>query len=303
MEAEKINLAEWIRFGEGNNGQSYYHATDDTIVLKLNDSSWTEERSLEEFNQSRSVYELGVISPKLYSFVTDGERFGYTIERIKGKRSFSRMIADEPSRIPELAARFAAMARKLHSLQCDTSVFQSALAQRKAMIDNCEVLPDDVRARLEEICGVFDPAACTCLHGDFHPGNLISGEGGDYWIDLGGFSYGDPLIDIATLYLVAHYTPAGTLDRIFHVRRRSICKFVDEFLKCYYGEKLDGTMMEKVRSAALFRAGLAICSQPRSAFIFVPLIRGQKVRFSLIFFIISLISPLLEKRKAHTVER
>lgn len=293
MEAEKIDLAEWIRFGEGNNGQSYYHSTDDSIVLKLNDSSWTEEMTLAEFNLSRSVYELGVACPKLYKFVTDGERFGYTAERIKGKRSFSRMIADEPSRIPELAARFAAMARELHSLQCDCSVFQSALARRKAMIDNCEVLPDDVRARLEEISGIFDPAASTCLHGDFHPGNLISGEGGVYWIDLGGFSYGDPLIDISTLYLVAHYTPAGTLDRIFHVKRRTICRFMDEFLKCYYGENLDGAMMEKVRSAALFRAGLAICSQPKSAFIFIPLIRGQKVRFALILFLVNLILPLL----------
>lgn len=293
MEVEKIDLAEWIRFGEGNNGQSYYHSTDDSIVLKLNDSSWTEEMTLAEFNLSRSVYELGVACPKLYKFVTDGERFGYTAERIKGKRSFSRMIADEPSRIPELAARFAAMARELHSLQCDSSVFQSALARRKAMIDNCAVLPDDVRARLEEISGIFDPAANTCLHGDFHPGNLISGEGGEYWIDLGGFSYGDPLIDISNLYLVAHYTPAGTLDRIFHVKRRTICRFMDEFLKCYYGEKLDGAMMEKVRSAALFRAGLAICSKPKSAFIFIPLIRGQKVRFALILFFVNLILPLL----------
>lgn len=303
MEAEKIDLAEWIRFGEGNNGQSYYHVTDDSLVLKLNDSSWTEEMSLAEFNLSRSVYDLGVPCPKTYRFVSDGQRFGYTSERIKGKRSFSRMIADEPSRIPELAARFAAMARRLHSIQCDTSVFQSALALRKGMIDNCAVLPDDVRARLEEIGGIFDSAAVTCLHGDFHPGNLISGEGGEYWIDLGGFSYGDPLIDIATLYLVAHYIPAGTLDRIFHVKRRPICRFVDEFLKCYYGAELDGAMMEKVRSAALFRAGLAICTQPKSASIFIPLIRGQKVRFALIFFFISLLLPLLEKRRKHAGER
>lgn len=297
MDPEKINLSDWVRFGEGANGQSYYHKTDDSIVLKLNDTSWTQEKSLAEFSLSKSVHDLGVQCPDVYKFVTDGERYGNISQRIKDKRSFSRMIADDPSRIPELAATFAARAKEFHSLKCDKSGFQSALALRKSMIDGCDALPDDVRARLESIYKDFDPEACNCLHGDFHPGNLISGEGGEYWIDLGGFSYGDPLLDISTLYMIGHYTPVKALEDIFHINKRQFCKFVDEFLKCYYGEELNDRMMEKIRNAAIFKTGISICSRPKSAFIFVPVIRGQKVKSAMAAFLANLLWPVLHKKE------
>lgn len=297
MEVEKINLEDWTRFGEGNNGQSFYHTSDDSVVLKLNDSSWSREKTLEEFNLSESVFRMGVRCPAVYSFVTDGGRFGYISQRIKGKRSFSRMIADEPSRIPELAAVFAARAKELHSTPCDTARFPSLLAQRKAMIDGCGVLPDDIRARLESIYREFDPSATTCLHGDFHPGNLISGDGGEYWIDLGSFSYGDPMLDISTMYMIAHYTPVKALESIFHMNRRQFCSFVDEFLKCYYGESLDDELMGKIRDAAIFKSGISICARPKSAFIFFPLIRGQKVRFALVSLLVRLIWPLMRVKE------
>ena len=166
-----------------------------------------------------------------------------------------------------------------------------------ALIDNCKAMPDDVRARLESISKEFDPTACTCLHGDFHPGNLISGEGGEYWIDLGGFSYGDPLLDISTLYMTAHYTPAGALKSIFHIGRRPFCKFVDGVIRCYYGEALDDKLMQKIKDAAIFKAGISICSTPGSAFIFVPLIRGQKLRFALIMLLVRLLWPVLSRGK------
>lgn len=298
MEAEKIDLADWERSGEGRNGQSYFHKTDDTLVLKLNDISWDQEKTLAEFNMSESVRKLGVRCPEVYRFVTDGERYGYISQRIKEKRSFSRMIADDPSRIPELARIFAARARELHSTPCDTSAFQSALARRKAMIDHCDAFPDDVRARLESIYKEFDPTACTCLHGDFHTGNLIAGEGGEYWIDLGSFSYGDPLLDVSTLYMIAYYTPVKALESIFHISRRQFCMFVDEFLKCYYGDDLNGQMMEKIKNAAIFKAGLSICSTPGSALIFIPLIRGQKVRFTLLSLLVRLMWPVLNRKKS-----
>lgn len=160
-----------------------------------------------------------------------------------------------------------------------------------------DALPDDVRARLESIYKDFDSTAYTCLHGDFHTGNLISGEGGEYWIDLGGFAYGDPLLDVSTLYMIGYYTPVKAIESIFHISRRQFCSFVDEFLKCYYGEELNDQMMEKIKNAALFKAGISICSTPGSALIFVPLIRGQKVRFILISFLVRLIWPLISRIK------
>lgn len=296
MEPELINLEDWERFGEGRNGQSYYHKTDSTIVLKLNDRSWTKEKAHAEFRMSKAVHDLGVKCPEVYRFVTDGERFGYIAQRIKGKKSFSRMIADDPGRIPELASIFAARARELHSTQCDTTGFCSGLERSKAKIDSCKAIPDDVRAMLETIYKEFDATASTCLHGDFHPGNLISSESGEYWIDLGSFAYGDPMLDIINLYAIGHYTPGNALKELFHIGRRSFCRFADEFIKSYYGDKLDAEMMDRIKRMSLYKVSLSICSTPKSAFMFVPLLRGQNARFKFMSFIVRLLWPVLKKR-------
>jgi len=45
----------------------------------------------------------------------------YTFERISGKKSLSRICADDPSRISEMAALLASEGKKLHATVCDTT--------------------------------------------------------------------------------------------------------------------------------------------------------------------------------------
>lgn len=59
------------------------------------------------------------------SWTQVGDAYGYTFERIKGKKSLSRICADDPSRISEIAALLASEGRKLHATTCDTAFFPS----------------------------------------------------------------------------------------------------------------------------------------------------------------------------------
>lgn len=54
---------------------------------------------------------MGLPVPSIYDYVTDGERFGYTAERIKGKISFARILSQEPDRFEEMARRLSSMAK------------------------------------------------------------------------------------------------------------------------------------------------------------------------------------------------
>ena len=58
-------------------------------------------------------------------YVTDGQRYGMIVERIQGKESFGRIIADHPERLEELAGMTADYAKALHAMPCDTEVFDS----------------------------------------------------------------------------------------------------------------------------------------------------------------------------------
>ena len=91
---ETINLNDYVRTGEGGTAVSYKHKTRDTLA-KLYNPGFEADRAVEEFLTARTVYEMGVPTPKPYRLVTDGERFGGEYEFIPGKRSFARIISEE----------------------------------------------------------------------------------------------------------------------------------------------------------------------------------------------------------------
>ena len=116
MTAKTINLQEWEPFGGGGFGESYYNKTDDSVILKLNKPGIPPEKSLEEFQRSKAVFDMGIPCAQPYDYVTDGERYGMIVQRIQGKESFGRIIADHPERLPELAGITAACAKALHAI-------------------------------------------------------------------------------------------------------------------------------------------------------------------------------------------
>lgn len=288
MEPKMINIAEWELFGEGGVGQAYIRKDDDSILLKLNYETWPLQKAEAEYKQSKAVCDLGLPCPAIYDLVTDGKRFGYTTERINGKVSLSRMIAAEPKRMHEFAEMFAKRAKELHTKQCNTEAFPSTLQLQKDILDKCTIFPDKLRAELESTYAAFDQSATTCLHGDFHMGNMIVAGGKEYWIDLGTFSYGDPLIDLGNLYMIGYYIPTRMAENLFHMKIGTYRKFMKEFFKCYFGDDLSDETMLRIRNSARFRCALAVAARPNSAVLFMPLLNGQRIKFAIVKFIAGL---------------
>lgn len=121
---ELINLDEYVQSGEGGTALSYTHKTHHTLA-KLYKPGFEADRARAEFLTARTVYELGVPTPEPYRLVTDGERFGAEYELVPNKRSFTRIISEEPERLQEISITFASWARKLHSTPADTKRLRS----------------------------------------------------------------------------------------------------------------------------------------------------------------------------------
>jgi len=123
---KKINLEEWESFGDGGYGESFYHKTDDSVILKLNKTSVSAAKAQEEFRRSKAVYDMGIPSAEPYEFVTDGERYGMIVQRIQGKESFGRILADHPERLEELAGITAesALPSGREAQDCAQSLYQ-----------------------------------------------------------------------------------------------------------------------------------------------------------------------------------
>ena len=132
MTAKTVDLQEWKSFGGGGFGESFFNKTDDSVILKLNKTSVSAEKALQEFQRSKAVFDMGIPSAEPYEFVTDGERYGMIVQRIQGKESFGRIIADHPERLEELAAITTAFLAIRKSLTARTCAHVSSLLPAKS---------------------------------------------------------------------------------------------------------------------------------------------------------------------------
>ena len=94
-------------------------------MAKLYKNGFEADRAKAEFLTARTVYDLGIPSPKPYRMITDGERSGAEYELIKNKRSYTRIISQEPERLEEISLKFARMAKALHDTNADTTLLGS----------------------------------------------------------------------------------------------------------------------------------------------------------------------------------
>lgn len=288
MEAKLINIDEWRLVGEGGVGKSYVNLEDDSLFLKLNNTAVCREHAELEYLNSKRFCTLGLPTPGIYDFVTDGTRYGYTGEFLKGKKSFASIMAGNPSCIDQMACRFAQKTRELHNTMVDTSNSQDLMTLKREYLGDMSFVPKDVA---DVVSGYFDciEQGYSCLLSDLNPGNLILYQGKEYWIDTGASSYGNPIIDFASMYMVLHFMPLNMSKDLFHLNHRQFRLFYTKVLQYYYGKaEIDADIMDKIRKVALINCCSAIRFQPSSAPLFIPLLRNQTLRFEAIRILASL---------------
>ena len=230
---ETINLNDYVQTGEGGTALTYNHKDGKTLA-KLFMPSVTADNAIREFRISQIVYESGLPTPKPIRLVTDGERFGAEYELIQHKRSFTRIISQEPDKLVPLSERFAVLAKQIHQTPADTTRLPDMKELVMQWIDKISNLTDELRARINRFMNTV-PSTPTCLHGDLHIGNIITDGQRDLWIDVGDFAYGVPEWDLGMMYYSANFLSAERADNIFHLDNATLRAHWAAFAKAYYG--------------------------------------------------------------------
>ena len=200
---KQIDLNDYVQTGEGGTSLTYTHKTRHTMA-KLFNLVNEAELAEKEFLTARAVFEMGIPTPEPLQLVTDGERRGVEYELISNKRSFTRIISQEPERLEEISLAFASMARELHETKADTTRFPSV---KETLRRFYQEKGDRVTEEYKERALAFidkTPDADTCLHGDLHHNrcrhdtiSVIIAINKDFiFIINSGFHYCDCFIDI-----------------------------------------------------------------------------------------------------------
>jgi uncharacterized protein (TIGR02172 family) len=229
-----IDLNDYVQTGEGGTSLTYTHQTRPTMAKLFNlvNEAETAER---EFLTARAVFEMGVPTPEPLQLVTDGKRRGVEYELIKNKRSFTRIISQEPERLEEISLTFARMARKLHTQKANTSRFTSVKERlRRFYQEKCDLVTEEYKERALNFIDKT-PDADTCLHGDLHIGNVITDGRRNFWIDLGQFSYGESEWDLGWMWTICNQIDGRRSDFILHVTPETLKAHWNVFIAAYLG--------------------------------------------------------------------
>lgn len=239
---EKIDLAQYRRTGEGACGASYDNLSDNSLMIKMYNTTFPTQSIFNELDIAKKVYEAGVPSPEPGKLVTDGERYGIMFRKIEGKRSFSRIFADEPERTEEIAREFARLAKGLHSREFAKGTFPDAKVVSRTMLDSINDVSDEERALLGTLIDEL-PDSNSALHGDFHFGNIVttlpkgaplSDPHEYYFIDLGNFGQGCPLLDLAMMISICHYGQEQYIFQDMHIHKEQAEQVLRFFLDEYF---------------------------------------------------------------------
>lgn len=234
MEAIRINLDDYVHSGEGANGESFFHRTDPTVMMKLYHPGKVQQ-PLDEMIMARKVFDLGIPSPEPGEYVTDGVRYGIRFRRIEGKVSYSRATADHPEKVAQYAAEFAGMCRDLHKIHVDTASFENVKDRNYRLLEENPFFTKgekDAIGRFIADC----PDTDTAIHGDLQFSNAIFVGDKRYFIDLGDFCYGHPNFDVAMMYLCCILDGEEYLQNIFHMSKATAIRFWEAFATVYFGE-------------------------------------------------------------------
>ena len=244
MEPIKISLDDYVLFGGGANGESYDLKDDPSVMLKLYFPGKIQQ-PLDEMNLARKVYALGIPTPEPGDYVvTEDGRYGIRFHRILGKTSYARACGENPSKVPQYAAEFASMCRKLHSVHVDTTQFENVKDRYLQILSGSPYFTPLEKERITKF--ILDtPDEDTAIHGDLQFGNAIFVGEERYFIDLGDFCYGHPYFDLGMLYLCCKLSGEAFTKEVFHMDNATASRFWDCFVPEYFGKDIPPREIEE----------------------------------------------------------
>ena len=200
---KQISMGDVLPFAKGGTGECY--RLDEDTILKLYYEGFPEERIVTEKEGARAALIAGVPTAISFQLVQAGNRKGIIFEMIRGK-TLAEMIREDPSRAADMGRTFAGIALTLHRAEVRKANLPPVTQEIRDAVGMMPYAPEGMKERVLRFLDELDRYR-RYVHGDFHPNNVIMTENGPMLIDMGGFSVGCPLFDLATTYFSLFESP------------------------------------------------------------------------------------------------
>ena len=221
--------------GKGSCGTVY--RLDEETVIKVYDAPRHQHETgmaKMEADISREVFKRGLPTAISYNIVKCGPYYAAIYEKVTGV-TVGDAILEDPSRLDDLVAKFAALGQQLHHTDAPADIFPEAI---KLKLSRGDVLlqpwlTDEEMKRWKDLVNTI-PDRPFMVHTDFHFDNVMVQNDEIILIDVGGISHGHPVFDFISMYLRAK-SPELTKSKLSPELN---VKIFDTYVKDYFGERL-----------------------------------------------------------------
>ena len=235
---------------KGANGAVYRY--DDETIIKTYFSKDALPEILQERENARKTFVLGVNTAIPYGIVRVGEGYG-TVTELLNATSITKLIRNEPENLEIPAKHYVDMLKSIHAVETD----DPAIPDMKAIaLDWAEFvaphLPEGKGSKLLALINSV-PERNTLLHGDYHTNNVMVQNNEPVLIDLDTLCKGHPIFELASMYnasLGFSEIDHSEIERFMGYTRETSNRFWNLTLKMYLGtddEKVCENVKDKAR--------------------------------------------------------
>ena len=248
-EPREISTEGLVPIACGVHGTVYQY--DEERIVKLYCPEVSLEAIERERRLTREAFIAGVPTVITFETVRSGNRYGIIFEKNRGD-TLGHAISKEPERLPEFAAGYADLARRLHQVHTSDPLFPELKAELKRKLPGLEPFctGEDMKL-LEDLTGCI-PESDSLIHGDLHPGNVMIGNGELLLIDMPEMMRGSPVWDLAAVYrdmIIGPMNPSPELEKSIGMKAELITQTGQAFFRAYTG--LEGERLEAFMASML----------------------------------------------------
>ena len=250
MKYKTLEIGDQKPFAKGGTGECY--RLDEDTILKLYYEGFPKEYVQREKAGARTALVAGVPTAISFQPVQVGNRYGLVYERVEGK-TLSELTAQEPSLAQERGGMLAVIAKTLHGAHGKPWSLPRTTEHIRKELPKIDYATESTIRHIQAFMDGLDEEQ-GFVHGDFHPNNVIVSADGPMLIDMGDFSLGSPLFDLASLLFCLFESPEakkGGFNPFNGLTREEAKAFWQGFEKAYFAGGMDEGTAQRLKKVTV----------------------------------------------------
>ena len=182
---------------KGANGAVYRY--DEETIVKTYFAKDALPEILQERENARKIFVLGINTAIPYGIVRVGEGYG-TVTELLNAKSITKLIKQDPENLEIPAKHFVNMLKSIHAVEVEDETIPDMKAIALDWVNF--VLPHLPKEKGEKLLSLVEaiPQSNTLLHGDYHSNNVMVQNDEPLLIDLDTVCKGHPIFELASMY-------------------------------------------------------------------------------------------------------